>query len=563
MNYVDVAVVDEVIAGFKLTGWAPRTGVFDPDVRRPQLTLDQLKKMTPGLNASILRAVDESPVDQTTEQVWQETWQEVDKGWIRPANSTVGCSVAKRFGLQQGAKTRMIDDFSISKVNHTYGMKERLRVQALDELCAYLATLMDGANPSSLPRLKGRTFDRKSAYKQYGVDTWHSNFLQICVRDPAGGHGLFNVNALPFGATGSVTGFLRISNALAFIGIHGLDLIWSAFFDDYTVVCDEREENNVTLYVESLFRLLVGISFAAEGDKAPPFQTRFRSLGLEFDLENLQHGSFSLHHTAKRKQELLDTIASLLARKRVSPKELERLHGRLVWFSSFVFGRVMNHSVKEISAVCRSCERSVGLEQSLKDALIQVRALLETCKPLEITKSLCRTWIIFTDGAFEPDSSHPATVGGVLICPGGSVMQCFGESLHGTLVDELLSQSQHPIYELEVLPLLLALQTWGPLISGSPVVFFLDNDAARAAYVKGVGATLFAESVAQKFVCLESKLKILPWFGRVPSHSNISDGPSRLDFSNPLLQQCTRVRIPFPAHFNQMGLASGVLEKPN
>ena len=192
-----------------------------------------------------------------------------------------------------------------------------------------------------------------------------------------------------------------------------------------------------------------------------------------------------------------------------------------------------------------------------------MRALLETCKPLEITKSLCRTWIIFTDGAFEPDSSHPATVGGVLICPGGSVMQCFGESLHGTLVDELLSQSQHPIYELEVLPLLLALQTWGPLISGSPVVFFLDNDAARAAYVKGVGATLFAESVAQKFVCLESKLKILPWFGRVPSHSNISDGPSRLDFSNPLLQQRTRVRIPFPAHFNQMGLASGVLEKPN
>ena len=87
---------------------------------------------------------------------------------------------------------------------------------------------------------------------------------------------------------------------LAFIGIHGLDLIWSAFFDDYTVVCDEREENNVTFYVESLFRLL-GISFAAEGDKAPPFQTRFRSLGLEFELENLQHGSFSLHHTAKRK----------------------------------------------------------------------------------------------------------------------------------------------------------------------------------------------------------------------------------------------------------------------
>ena len=92
---------------------------------------------------------------------------------------------------------------------------------------------------------------------------------------------------------------------------------------------------------------------------------------------------------------------------------------------------------------------------------------------------------------------------------------------------------------------------------------FLDNDAARSAYIQGVGATNFARSFTQKFVHLESALKILPWFGRVPSHSNISDGPSRLDFSNHLLKHCTRIRLHFPAHFNQMGLASGVLEKSN
>ena len=340
LNYSDVSVVDDIVAGFQLTGWAPKTGVFDQDVRRPQLTIDQLQKMAPGINASIKRTVDESQVDQTTDHVWNETWLEVEKGWLSPATTSEGCSVAKRFGLQQGSKIRMIDDFSISKVNHTYGLRERLRVQAVDELCAYLAVMMDDAGDVKLPKIKGRTFDLKSAYKQYGVDAWHSDFLQICVRNPTGGHGLFNVHALPFGATGSVTGFLRISNALAFIGHHGLDLIWSAFFDDYTVICDSEEDRNVTFYVESLFRLL-GIAFASEGDKAPPFQEKFKSLGLEFDLEMLSQGTFLLQHTSSRRQELVATVTSMLERKGVPPKELERLHGRLIWFNSFVFGRLM------------------------------------------------------------------------------------------------------------------------------------------------------------------------------------------------------------------------------
>ena len=95
----------------------------------------------------------------------------------------------------------MIDDFSVSRINHTYGMRERLRVQAVDELCAYLATLLDDHQVGNLPKMKGRTFDLRSAYKQFGVDKWHFDFLQVCVENPAGGHGLFGVTALPFGAT--------------------------------------------------------------------------------------------------------------------------------------------------------------------------------------------------------------------------------------------------------------------------------------------------------------------------------------------------------------------------
>ena len=556
LEYQDVGVVDDIISGFKLTGWAPKTGVFDPDVRRPQLTVEQLAKMAPGINARIIRSIDASPVDQTTEQVWMETWEEVGKGWLSPAESSKGRSVAKRFGLQQKTKVRMIDDFSISRVNHTYGMRERLRVQAVDELCAYLATLLDDHVVGTLPRIKGRTFDLRSAYKQFGVDDWHSNFLQICVRNPKGGHGLFGVNALPFGATGSVTSFLRVSNALAYIGIHGLDLVWSAFFDDYTAICCEYEEDNVTFYIESLFRIL-GIDFATEGDKAPPFQTKFKTLGLEFDLETLCSGSFFLQHTESRRSELVATVDALLERGGTSPKELERLHGRLVWFNAFIFGRLMNHAVRTLSLACHSSKSFLKFEPSMLEALGQLRGMLVSTRPLVISKSLCSTWIIFTDGAYEPDAVHPSTVGGVLISPCGVVTECFGEALAGSLTTELLAESKHPIYELEVLPPLIAAQVWGPYITGAPVVFFLDNDAARAAYIQGVGATNMAKLFTKKFVELERNLRVLSWFGRVPSHTNPSDGPSRLDFSSPLLRNCKRTRIQLPVHFGQIGAGFG------
>ena len=560
LQYTDVAIVDDIISGFKLTGWSPRTGVFDPDVRRPELTLEQLQKMAPGLNASIIRSVNESPTDAIAEQVWAETMAEVDKGWLEVAQDSTHCSVAKRFGLQQKSKVRMIDDFSVSKVNQTYGLRERLRVQAVDEVCAYLAYLLDHADDTRIPKLKGRTFDLKSAYKQYGVDAWHSNFLRICVKNPAGGHALFKVNALPFGATGSVNSFLRVSNALAYLGRYGLDLVWSAFFDDYTVICCEQEEENVTFYVESLFKLL-GIGFAMDGDKAPPFLPLFKSLGLEFDLRSLQHGHFLLQHTESRKSELVTAIDTLLRNQKATPKELERLHGRLVWFNSFVYGRLMNHAVRVISLSCHATSKSVSFGTELNNVLEQLRLTLLACKPLEISRSLCKTWIIFTDGAYEPSSVHRATVGGVLVSPSGFLVECFGECLNDVLTSELLAESDHPIYELEVLPVLLATSLWRVYISGSPVVFYIDNDAARSAYIKGVGATRVAKLFTETFVQLEFQLRLLSWFGRVPSHSNLADEPSRLKFTNPLLKACKRIHLEFPAHFNKLGMASGVLEK--
>ena len=125
LQYTDVAIVNDIASGFKLTGMVTTNRrILILMFGAQSLTLEQLQKMAPGLNASIIRSVNESPTDAIAEQVWAETMAEVDKGWLEVAQDSTHCSVAKRFGLQQKSKVRMIDDFSISKVNQTYGLRE-------------------------------------------------------------------------------------------------------------------------------------------------------------------------------------------------------------------------------------------------------------------------------------------------------------------------------------------------------------------------------------------------------------------------------------------------------
>ena len=98
-----------------------------------------------------------------------------------------------------------------------------------------------------------------------------------------------------------------------------------------------------------------------------------------------------------------------------------------------------------------------------------------------------------------------------------------------------LSESANPIYELELLPPVhVAISLWGDLLRSAHTVFYLDNDAARAALCKGCGGTKLGRNFVQRIMENESTLRLKSWYARVPSHSNISDGPRRLD--------CTEVK---------------------
>ena len=93
--------------------------------------------------------------------------------------------------------------------------------------------------------------------------------------------------------------------------------------------------------------------------------------------------------------------------------------------------------------------------------------------------------------------------------------------------------------------MLIAMSFWRRLLIKSQVVFYIDNDAAKSGLIKGAGATDEASRLIGCFTSLEMQLQCITWFLRVPSHSNVADGPSRLCFSSSLLRGAVMEEIPW------------------
>ena len=99
----------------------------------------------------------------------------------------------------------------------------------------------------------------------------------------------------------------------------------------------------------------------------------------------------------------------------------------------------------------------------------------------------------------------------------GLVVECFGLEIEDSLREDFLARSQHPIYELEIFPVLVAFRTWKRHLSNSQVIFYLDNDAARSALIRTDGSTELSQVIMAEFVKLEKDTGVLPWSQGFPT----------------------------------------------
>ena len=531
LNYPDKTLIHDISQGFPLSGWMPASGVFPACVRQPVLTMEALLEGLSSFNDKVRSQMSMRQDATLEEETWAETLKELEQGWIweDPDQSWCGKCVARRFGIHQGDKTRVIDDCSVCGLNQTVGLREKFVLQSIDQMCAMLCWSLRRAGGAGHPPVVGRTFDLKSAYKQFGLSVADRNLLRIAVTDPARDKPvLVGLNSLPFGGVGSVAGFLRVSLATWFTGMAGLKICWTGYFDDFSAVSRPELQKSTTWSIESLFDL-IGLDFAREGPKAPDFGHVFKMLGVQIDATEAASGAFSVGHTESRRQEIVKIFDAAIETGLLSSKVAESIRGRMVFYECFAAGRTTNLLLKEFGKMCRS-DRAVD-ELTAEDLVILValRGRVAHAKPISISAAFMDTWYIFTDGACETsdDDTKTGGVGGVLVSSSGQYIQHFGAKLPQDWMDYFLTHSRHPIHEIEVLPVLISFYVWRKFISFSQVLHYTDNDSCRYALMKGAGETPVAKCLVSSIMEQEHLMQTKSWYGRVPSHSNPSDDPSR------------------------------------
>ena len=256
-----------------------------------------------------------------------------------------------------------------------------------------------------------------------------------------------------------------------------------------------------------------------------------KHLGLQVDLSRIGEQQILVGHTDKRKEELLVSLTEIVEAGRLEPRAFERLRGRMVFFEGYSFGRVSNQAMCTLASACKSSKTTLELHHLHKASLKVLLDRVASSAPLIVQPSIKATWILFTDGACEPERCWGG-IGGVLFAPNGSCVGYFGEEVPLPLMTDLLSKSKNPIFELELAPLLIAYELWQSLVQGSQIVCYLDNEGARHSCIRCFANSSEASDLwVQKILDLEMRARVHVWYGRVPTSSNIADGPSRLDFN--------------------------------
>ena len=576
IDYDDMKVVHLLTCGVKLVKNLAATGIWE----KTDINLAKCDVKAVWANARHAQRTVLSPSRQKDDdlqaEVWKATMEEAeDELIIGPLTpDQVAKEVgplwvpARRFGIRQGDKVRPIDNFSEFLVNNAFGAEEKISLHGLDHVVAwsraFLGSYKDNGEISLLDNsgtrwngwfheswdkdswcdLSGRVADLKSAYKQVAVHPAHAALSVIAVTDPVSGNvKLFRALALMFGETAAVYAFLRISRALSTLASKLLDLVIVEFFDDFTQIEPTSTAESAQVAIEDLFDLL-GWKISMKEKKRLPFDKIFTSLGVEVDLSKSVRGEITVQNKPGRVESIAAAISKIVKSDYMGFKDALSIRGRISYAEGQLFGRVA-------APVCRmlSAYAAVGkyrqLEPQLKQALMVVCEALSSAKPRRVgLPDGSPPIIIFTDGACELECT---SIGGILF-DGTSQPEAFGAVMSKSTIESWASKvgQTQVIGQAEIFPVLVAKLTWAKKLAGRKAIYFIDNDSARLALVKAYSPVLASMQIIIQSVLWDGANDSRSWFARVPTESNIADGPSRMSSVDVLAAGAKLVPPVFP-----------------
>ena len=379
--------------------------------------------------------------------------------------------------------------------------------------------------------LFGRCLDLKHAYKQLvrsPKDNWTS---VLAVANPYDERVYFFESvALPFGAVCSVLAFNRVARAIRTVLSRIFKLVITNFFDDFCQLETGLLRTSAWTTAEAVLELL-GWKISKGEDKRHPFMKKFEILGAVVSLPDAGSNIIQVSNKQSRLEQIAAQADELRAcvGTHVSRSKLESIKGRLLYASGHTYGKCTQLACQllhKFGGCGPSALVTVDLVHSVSEAL---DTLMES-KPRAIQAwSQCPPLLVFTDGAVEEDT---VTHGALMVDPWKCRSFYFGDHIPGEFVQMWRRAGKRQVIaQAEIFPVLIAKETWKDHICERSVLWFLDNESARAALVRSFSPILDNFCLLQLNARLDSRIFARHWYSRVPSKSNPADGASRLDFS--------------------------------
>ncbi|CAE7198920.1 ANKRD50 [Symbiodinium sp. CCMP2592] len=541
IGYDDMGVVQELIDGATLTGDIPITGVLDTKLKPARLDTEQLIGMSDEIRQQIRVKTGSSGDKEIDQLLWDKTMEEVQSGYLSGPYDFESlpkrCLVSSRFPLLQGEKLRPIDNYSSSLINDTVTVSEKPITHSIDEIALLINTLSSAARKKNLNALYGKTADLKGAYRQLAVSDTSLDFSYLSVYDPAEEKPkLFQQLAVPFGSTKAVYFFLRVARALWTILVKGARIPTTNYFDDFVLLALGGDRSSCSHAFDEVMRLP---GWKLSADKTTEWDTSFEALGVLFELDQTGSGVLKVRNTEKRRKELTAAIKGFLDKGTMTQKEALQLRGRVQFAQAQFFGRLGRRCLTEVTKHAYTGRSK--LSSMAKERLEEFGKFLDMAQPRLVGQVSCRTFMILTDAAFETESGTGG-LGGVLLTGSGSALSFFSVPISEQQAKSMSLQDEHTIiYELEMFGVLIGLKLLVEktaafaesyeqpgAVAGTGVICYIDNDAARHAYIVGSSKKGVAGILIDEVNFLEYVHGILPWYARVASPANLADEPSRM-----------------------------------
>ena len=287
----------------------------------------------------------------------------------------------------------------------------KLQLQDVDYAANMVLFLMIEANSAGLElgELLGKTFDLTKAYKQLAIVPEHQR--HAVVGFPIEGTWQFYRSmSLPFGCTGSVYGFVRMSQALWYIVTKLLSAVTCHYFDDFPTVERSQGCKVLSLAFSAILDML-GWQHAKEGGKALNFSEAFDLLGVTFNLTQVPKGILKITNKVSRISKLCGILDSIASAGELSSSRASELQGLLNFAVGFFSGKSLKHLVAAFMPHADKPAKMVS--EQLGHLCSYAKTMLQSLGPrVHTALGEKRPVLFFTDAAWE---DKKATAGAVVI----------------------------------------------------------------------------------------------------------------------------------------------------